>query len=94
MAQMWSSRRIWWARKMLTANTVTKGNAGLRLTVHGQVPAPKSNRTDPGWYKHPQGTVAYEWGGEVPDIKRPAGVPQADGPELKVRKPSGGHSGH
>jgi hypothetical protein len=22
---------------------------------------------DPGWYKHPDGTVAYEWNGDVPD---------------------------
>ncbi len=22
--------------------------------------------TDPGWYKHPEGTVAYEWTGDVP----------------------------
>jgi len=22
---------------------------------------------DPGWYKHPPGTVAYEWTGELPD---------------------------
>ncbi len=21
---------------------------------------------DPGWFKHPEGTVAYEWTGEVP----------------------------
>jgi hypothetical protein len=22
---------------------------------------------DPGWYKHPKGTVAYEYTGELPD---------------------------
>ena len=22
---------------------------------------------DPGWYKHPEGTVAYEWAGDVPE---------------------------
>ena len=22
---------------------------------------------DPGWYKHPEGTVAYEWTGDVPE---------------------------
>ena len=62
------------------------------VKVHPDVK--RGDYTDPGWYKHPQGTVAYEWGGEAPDIKRPAGVPEADGSELKVRKPSGGHSGH
>jgi len=26
--------------------------------------------TDPGWYKHPAGTVAYEWTGALPDPER------------------------
>ncbi|MBI5752425.1 MAG: copper oxidase [Hydrogenophilales bacterium] len=47
---------------------------------------------DPGWYKHPKGTVAYEWAGDMPEPKR-AKAPKADGSELKVRKPSG-HGGH
>ena len=47
---------------------------------------------DPGWYKHPKGTVAYEWTGDLAEPKR-ANAPKADGKELKVRKPSG-HSGH
>ncbi len=47
---------------------------------------------DPGWYKHPKGSVASEWTGDMPEPKR-AKAPKADGSELKVRKPSG-HSGH
>jgi len=47
---------------------------------------------DPGWYKHPKGTVAYEWTGDLAEPQR-AKAPKADGKELKVRKPSG-HSGH
>jgi hypothetical protein len=23
--------------------------------------------SDPGWYEHPQGTVAYEWAGAIPE---------------------------
>jgi FtsP/CotA-like multicopper oxidase with cupredoxin domain len=55
---------------------------------------------DPGWYKHPPGTVAYEWTGEPPAAvrsseaggqampgKKPAEV------EVSVRKPTG-HQGH
>jgi FtsP/CotA-like multicopper oxidase with cupredoxin domain len=55
---------------------------------------------DPGWYKHPAGTVAYEWKGEVPaavrsqtaggqamPATRPADI------EVTVRKPTG-HQGH
>ena len=55
---------------------------------------------DPGWYKHPAGTVAYEWKGEAPAAVRsqtaggqtmPAAKP-AD-IEVTVRKPTG-HQGH
>jgi len=58
--------------------------------------------SDPGWYKHPEGTVAYEFTGELAKPKRSsnAGQPsmklaQKNQPhiELQVRKPTG-HSGH
>jgi hypothetical protein len=48
---------------------------------------------DPGWYRHPQGTVAYEYEGDVRQPAR-AQVPEADGRTVTVRKPSGGHSRH
>ena len=55
---------------------------------------------DPGWYKHPAGTVAYEWKGEAPAAVRrqDAGgqsMPAAKTPEVEVtvRKPWG-HQGH
>jgi hypothetical protein len=56
---------------------------------------------DPGWYKHPAGTVAYEWKGETPAPARSGAaggqsMPAANKPaniEMNVRKPSG-HSGH
>lgn len=55
---------------------------------------------DPGWYKHPAGTVAYEWKGEAPAALRrqDAGgqsMPAAKTPEVEVtvRKPRG-HQGH
>ncbi|HET9663514.1 MAG TPA: copper oxidase [Burkholderiales bacterium] len=48
---------------------------------------------DPGWYKHPRGSVAYEWNGAAPVATR-AG-PQAgtaiSGKELRARKPTGPH---
>ncbi len=47
---------------------------------------------DPGWYKHPPGTVSYAWTGQAPLAERAAPAP-AGGSTLKVRKPSG-HSGH
>ncbi|THC40194.1 multicopper oxidase family protein [Massilia sp. Mn16-1_5] len=56
---------------------------------------------DPGWYKHPAGTVAYEWKGEAPATVRSGSaggqaMPAAGkGPEVEVtvRKPAG-HQGH
>jgi len=55
---------------------------------------------DPGWYKHPAGTVAYEWTGALPAPARPRAGSKAmpatsPGPvtEVQIRKPSG-HAGH
>ena len=53
---------------------------------------------DPGWFKHPEGSVAYEWqGGPVAEPARPAAQEHSSTtPEettLTVRKPTG-HSGH
>jgi hypothetical protein len=47
---------------------------------------------DPGWYRHPKGTVAREWTGEAPGIER-ASAPIPDGSEMNARKPSG-HGEH
>jgi hypothetical protein len=56
---------------------------------------------DPGWYKHPAGTVAYEWKGETPEPARSGspGAPAGSASnkpadiEFNVRKPTG-HGGH
>jgi hypothetical protein len=52
---------------------------------------------DPGWYAHPQGTVAREWTGDAPAAPaapRQAPEPAAARPApLNARKP-GGHAGH
>ncbi|MFC5474517.1 multicopper oxidase family protein [Paraherbaspirillum soli] len=56
---------------------------------------------DPGWYKHPPGTLAYEWKGDdaampvatqAPDAKRMAAKPGEK--VLKVIKRGGSHSDH
>jgi FtsP/CotA-like multicopper oxidase with cupredoxin domain len=58
--------------------------------------------SDPGWFEHPAGTVAYEWTGQLPEAPRSSdagrsAMPRADkGPtstEVQVRKPAG-HGGH
>ncbi len=51
----------------------------------------RNDYKDPGWYRHPPGTVAYEWTGEAPKVAR-AESPPASG-AMRVRKPSG-HRGH
>jgi FtsP/CotA-like multicopper oxidase with cupredoxin domain len=56
---------------------------------------------DPGWYKHPAGTVAYEWQGDLPPTERTTSVGSQSMPpanktmnmEMTVRKPVG-HGGH
>jgi len=49
---------------------------------------------DPGWFKHPAGSVAYEWTGALAEPARAGSAGAAkQGVEVKVRKPSG-HAGH
>jgi FtsP/CotA-like multicopper oxidase with cupredoxin domain len=58
----------------------------------GQKPGDYS---DPGWYRQPAGTQAYEWTGALAEPVRkgpPAATPAAQ-MELNVRKPTG-HEGH
>ncbi|MRV73685.1 multicopper oxidase domain-containing protein [Duganella sp. FT92W] len=65
----------------------------------------RGDYSDPGWYRHPAGSLAYEWTGELAEparsgdagkalIASPHGQHGAE-VELTVRKPSGNaHSGH
>ena len=59
----------------------------------------RDDYTDPGWFTHPQGTVAYEWnGGALAEPDRPVTPGKAssnvtDDADLVVRKPSG-HQSH
>jgi len=52
----------------------------------------RNDYRDPGWYRHPRGSVAYEWTGEPPRAQREPPAKKGS-VELKARKPSG-HSGH
>ena len=51
--------------------------------------------SDPGWYKHPAGTVAYEFKGEMKSAPTNPVKSESDAPaiELKAVKPKG-HKGH
>jgi hypothetical protein len=45
---------------------------------------------DPGWYKHPPGTVAREWTGAAPEaVRAPAAVAEAGEPVATVKKGHG-----
>ena len=56
----------------------------------------RDDYSDPGPYKHPPGTVAYEFKGDVPDATRRSDVPAGpNNVELSVVKPgSKNHSNH
>jgi len=49
---------------------------------------------DPGWYKHPAGTVAREWTGAAPEAIRAPATPAAEGEPVATVKRGGGHGGH
>jgi FtsP/CotA-like multicopper oxidase with cupredoxin domain len=60
----------------------------------------RGDYSDPGWYKHPAGTLAYEWTGALPEPERTSSaggqsMPTLNKPnvEVTVRKPTG-HTGH
>ena len=68
---------------------------GMFTTVKIRKDQTPGDYKDPGWYKHPAGTVAYEWKGDMPPApKAPATNSSAPAIELNVRKPQGGHSNH
>jgi hypothetical protein len=81
---------------------------GMFTVVKVRKDQKRGDYSDPGWYQHPAGTVAYEWKGDVPQATRrssPGGklaepVRKPAEAELNARKPGknggngGGHSGH
>jgi manganese oxidase len=79
------------------------GMGGMFSVVKVRKGQKKGDYSDPGWYQHPAGTVAYEFKGSLPDAARfqsesPGLMPPVQRPktdvEVKIRKPSGGHGSH
>ncbi len=78
------------------------GMGGMFSVVKVRASQKAGDYKDPGWFKHPPGTVAHEFTGalaeparfkaEAADSMKAAGKP-AQATEVRVRKPSG-HAGH
>lgn len=72
------------------------GMGGMFTTVKVRKDQKPGDYRDPGWYKHPAGSVAYEWTGALPEAVRGQGMgkPAAKSSvEMTVRKPAA-HGGH
>jgi len=62
---------------------------GMFTTVKIREGLARNDYKDPGNYKHPVGTVAYEIESETPPVEREKQSQNKDGVEVTVRKPSG-----
>ena len=66
------------------------GMGGMFTTVKVRKDQKPGDYRDPGWYKHPAGSVAYEWTGALPEPVRSQGTGKAAAKgsvEMTVRKP-------
>jgi hypothetical protein len=68
------------------------GMGGMFSVVKVRDDVARGNFKDPGPYRHPPGTLAREYTGELPEPMRTA-APKPDAETLQVRKPAG-HTGH
>jgi hypothetical protein len=68
------------------------GMGGMFTTVKVRDGLAKNDFRDPGWYKQPKGTAAYEWTGDMPAAPvAPAMNTSQPGVEFNVRKPQTHH---
>jgi hypothetical protein len=66
---------------------------GMFTTLKVRAGQARNDYKDPGWYRHPPGTVASEWTGATPAVTTP---PQSapTGTAAMTVKRGGAHSGH
>jgi hypothetical protein len=69
------------------------GMGGMFTVIKVREGLARGDYRDPGWYKHPPGTVAAEWTGAAPEPARAQAPAQSDGPVANVRR-GGSHQGH
>ncbi len=71
---------------------------GMFSVVKVRADQPPGDYRDPGWFKHPPGTVAHEVVGEVaagaPEIRRPASAEFQNDASLKAKKPTNHSTSH
>ena len=77
---------------------------GMFSVVKVRRDQPRGDYKDPGWYRHPPGTNAFEWTGAMPDPARFAADGGQSMPasrrntpkeiEVQVRKPGAGPAQH
>lgn len=67
---------------------------GMFSTVKVRENLARNDYKDPGSYQHPKGTVAYEYTGVIPEVKRSVTIDKTPATvEVQIRKPTG-HGGH
>lgn len=66
---------------------------GMFTTVKIREGLARNDYKDPGFYKHPKGTVAHEVENDLPPVSRRTPLNTEEGIEMTVRKPTG-HAGH
>jgi hypothetical protein len=69
---------------------------GMFTTVKVREGLARNDYKDPGWYKHPKGSVAAEWSGDMPAAASSPGKPAAvmPGDMIMNVKKRGSQHGH
>jgi manganese oxidase len=64
------------------------GMGGMFSVIKVRANQKAGDYEDPGWFKHPPGTVAYEWNGALAAPTRAAQPASTASVEVTVRKPT------